>query len=67
MLSKVLVLVFVSNADAENFLILGRDINTWLIYVLIFFGLTFLGFAWVWLSGLIIEKKSGKSMKQPWD
>ncbi len=67
MLSKFLVLVFLSNADAENFLIFGRDINTWLIYVLILFGLTFLAFAWVWLSGLIIEKKSGKSIKQPWE
>ena len=69
MLTKFLVVIFdfISNADAENSLIFGRDINTWLIYVLIFLGLTFLAFAWVWLSGLITEKKSGNSIQQPWD
>ena len=69
MLTKFLIVVFdfISNADAQDSLILGRDINTWLIYVLIFLGLTFFGFAWVWFSGLIIEKKSGKSIKQPWE
>ena len=69
MLTKIFGLVFdfISNADAQNSLIFGKDINTWLIYVLIFLGLTFFGFAWVWLSGLIFENKSGKSIKQPWD
>ena len=65
--SLAVVFEFISNADAQNSLIFGRDINTWLIYVLIFLGLTFLGFAWVWFSGLINEQKSGKSIKQPWD
>ena len=69
MVTKFLVVLFdfISNAEAENSLIFGRDINTWLIYVLIFLGLTFCGFAWVWFSGLITEKKSGKSIQQPWD
>ena len=59
--------IFTSNHDVDNSLIFGRDMNTWLIYVLIFFGLTFLAFAWVWLSGLLSEMQSGKSSKQPWD
>ena len=59
--------IFTSNQDVQNALIFGRDINTWLIYVLIFFGLTFLAFAWVWFTGFLIERQSGKSIKQPWE
>ena len=61
------VLIFTSNYDAQNILIFGRDINTWLIYVLIFFGFTLLAFSWVWLAGLLREVKSGQSIKQPWE
>ena len=59
--------LFTSNNDIQNFLILGRDINTWLIYVAIFFGLTSISFTWVWLSGFLGERQSGKSIKQPWE
>ena len=59
--------IFTTNNDVQNSLIFGRDINTWLIYVLIFLGLTFLAFVWVWLAGLLEEKESGQSVKQPWE
>ena len=69
MLTKFLVVVFdfISNADVKNSLVFGKDMNTWLIYVLIFFGLTCFGFAWVWFAGVITEQKAGKSIKQPWE
>ncbi len=68
MVTKFLIyFIFTSNKDAQNSLFFGRDINTWLIYVLVFFGLTFLAFAWVWLSGFLEERVSGKSIKQPWE
>tara|TARA_Y100001968_G_scaffold181961_1_gene166628 strand:- start:328 stop:486 length:159 start_codon:yes stop_codon:yes gene_type:complete len=51
----------------QDLLILGQDIESWLIYVLIFFGLTSLAFIAVWLIGLLAEKQAGKSIKQPWD
>ena len=59
--------IFISNQDVQNSLILGRDIDTWLIYVLIFFGLTSLAFGWVWFAGFLRERQSGKSIKQPWE
>tara|TARA_B100000700_G_C14546871_1_gene624668 strand:+ start:324 stop:533 length:210 start_codon:yes stop_codon:yes gene_type:complete len=59
--------IFTSNQDAQNFLIFGQDINTWLIYVLIFLGLTLLAFGWVWLTGFFVERRSGNSIKQPWE
>ena len=52
------LLGFTSNADATNLLFLGKGIETWLNYTLLFFGLTSIAFAWVWLSGLIVIKKS---------
>ena len=68
MITKFLIyFIFTSNEDAQNSLLFGIDINTWLIYVLIFFGLTFLAFSWVWLSGFLDERESGKSIKQPWE
>ncbi len=59
--------IFTSNHDVQDLLILGQDIESWLIYVLIFFGLTSLAFIAVWLIGLLAEKQAGKSIKQPWD
>ena len=59
--------IFTTNNDVQDLLIFGQNINTWLIYVLIFFGLTFLAFGWVWLSGFFVERQSGKSIKQPWE
>tara|TARA_Y100001968_G_scaffold287972_1_gene289867 strand:- start:116 stop:325 length:210 start_codon:yes stop_codon:yes gene_type:complete len=60
-------LVFTSNHDVQDLLIFGHSIDTWLIYVLIFFGLTSLAFVLVWLIGALIERQSGKSIKQPWE
>ena len=59
--------LFTSNNDVQNLLIFGHSIDTWLIYVLIFFGLSSIAFALVWLIGLLVERQSGKSIKQPWE
>jgi len=59
--------IFTSNHDAQDLLIFGHNIDTWLIYVLIFFGLSALAFASVWFIGLLVERQSGKSIKQPWE
>jgi len=58
---------FTSNHDVQDLLIFGHNIDTWLIYVLIFFGLSSFGFVSVWFIGLFFERQSGKSFKQPWD
>ena len=59
--------IFTSNNDVQDLLIFGHDIDSWLIYVLIFFGLTSLAFVLVWLMGFLAESQSGKSIKQPWE
>ena len=59
--------IFTSNQDVQDLLIFGFNIDTWLIYVLIFFGLTSLCFVSVWFIGLLAESQSGKSIKQPWE
>ena len=59
--------IFTSNNDVKDLLIFGHNIDTWLIYVLIFFGLSSLAFVSVWFIGLLLERKSGKSIKQPWE
>ena len=59
--------LFTSNHDVQDLLIFGQNIDTWLIYVLIFFGLTSLAFVMVWLIGFLAESQSGKSIKQPWE
>ena len=59
--------IFTTNNDVQNLLILGHDIDAWLIYVLIFFGLTSLAFVSVWFIGFLAERESGKSIKQPWE
>ena len=61
-------LIFTTNEDVQDLLIFGRNIDAWLIYVLIFFGLTSLAFVSVWLIGFLTEsRQSGKSIKQPWE
>ena len=62
-----LVFIFTSNDDVQDLLIFGHDINAWLVYVLIFFGLTSFAFVSVWLIGFLAESQSGKSIKQPWE
>ena len=59
--------IFTSNNDVKDLLIFGHNIDTWLIYVLIFFGLSSVAFVSVWFIGLIVERQSGKSIKQPWE
>tara|TARA_B100000579_G_scaffold392071_1_gene367743 strand:+ start:482 stop:709 length:228 start_codon:yes stop_codon:yes gene_type:complete len=60
-------LIFTSNNDVQDLLIFGNNIEAWLIYVLIFFGLTSLAFVLVWITGFLAERQSGKSIKQPWE
>ena len=59
--------IFVSNNDVQDLLIFGQNIYTWLIYVLIFFGLTSFAFVWVWFRGFLGERRSGQAIKQPWE
>ena len=59
--------IFTSNQDVQDLLIFGHTIDTWLIYVLIFFGLSSFSFVLVWLIGLLVDRQSGKSIKQPWE
>ena len=59
--------IFTSNNDVQDLLIFGHNIDTWLISVLIFFGLSSVAFVSVWFIGLIVERESGKSIKQPWE
>ena len=59
--------LFTSNHDVQDLLIFGLNIDTWLIYVLILFGLSSFAFVSVWLIGLLVERQSGKSLKQPWE
>ena len=62
-----LFFIFTTNDDVQDLLIFGHDIDAWLVYVLIFFGLTSLAFVSVWLIGFLAESQSGKSIKQPWE
>tara|TARA_Y100001968_G_scaffold136941_1_gene125131 strand:+ start:229 stop:429 length:201 start_codon:yes stop_codon:yes gene_type:complete len=62
-----LFFIFTTNDDIQDLLIFGHDIDAWLAYVLIFFGLTSLAFVLVWILGFFAESRSGKSIKQPWE
>ena len=63
-----LYFIFTTNNDVQDLLIFGHDIDAWLIYVLIFFGLTSLAFVAVWFIGFLTESRQlGKSIKQPWE
>tara|TARA_Y100001968_G_C18799620_1_gene454983 strand:+ start:177 stop:386 length:210 start_codon:yes stop_codon:yes gene_type:complete len=59
--------IFKNNNDVQDLLIFGRNIETWLIYVVIFVGLTSLAFVSVWFIGFLRDSQSGKSFKQPWE
>ena len=59
--------MFTSNKDVQDLLIFGQNIDSWLLYVIIFVGLTSLAFVLVWLFGFLAESQSGKSIKQPWE
>ncbi len=62
-----LFFIFTTNNDVHDLLIFGHNIDAWLIYVLIFFGLTSLAFVAVWFIGFLAESQSGESIKQPWE
>ena len=59
--------IFTSNQDVQDLLIFGHTIDTWLIYALVFFGLSSFAFVSVWFIGLLVDRQSGNSMKQPWE
>ncbi len=59
--------IFTSNNDVQDLLVFGHNIDTWLIYVLIFLGLSSFAFVSVWFVGLFVERQFGKSIKQPWE
>ena len=62
-----LYFIFTTNNDVQDLLIFGHNIEAWLIYVLIFLGLTSLAFVLVWIIGFLAESQSGQSIKQPWE
>jgi len=62
-----LYFIFTTNNDVQDLLIFGHNIEAWLLYVLIFFGLTSLAFVLVWITGFLAESQSGQSIKQPWE
>ena len=62
-----LYFIFTTNNDVQDLLIFGHSIDAWLIYVLIFLGLTSLAFVLVWIIGFLAESQSGQSIKQPWE
>ena len=66
-MSASLFFIFTTNDDVQDLLIFGHDIDAWLVYALIFFGLTSLAFVLVWLIGFFVESQSEKSIKQPWE
>tara|TARA_B100000965_G_scaffold93252_1_gene76061 strand:+ start:1490 stop:1699 length:210 start_codon:yes stop_codon:yes gene_type:complete len=59
--------IFTTNNDVQDLLIFGHNIDSWLIYVLVFFGITSLAFVLVWLIGFFSESQSRNSVKQPWE
>tara|TARA_B100000700_G_C14983240_1_gene827458 strand:- start:1005 stop:1193 length:189 start_codon:yes stop_codon:yes gene_type:complete len=61
------LLSFVSNKDAVDLQIFGQDMSTWLIYTLIFLGLTAFGFLGTWIFGLLRDLKAQKPIQKPWD
>tara|TARA_Y100001970_G_C13516230_1_gene500800 strand:- start:46 stop:246 length:201 start_codon:yes stop_codon:yes gene_type:complete len=48
----IYIYAFSSNADISDGVVFGKKIEVWLIYTLIFFGLTSLGFVWTWVFDL---------------
>ncbi len=54
---------FTSNADAVDFSILGKGIDIWLIYTLIFFAFTSIAFVGTWLWGLIFNEITDKPLE----
>ena len=64
---RIFLLGFTANADVVNLVFLGKGIETWLNYTLIFFGLTSIAFVWVWISGLIFINPSDASLEEEID
>jgi len=63
----VIYFIYLSNADAANTMILGKDMLTWMVYTLCFLGLTSLGFIGTWIFGLLKDIQSGKPIDKPWE
>ena len=63
----IIFFAFTSNADASNGLVFGKHIENWLVYTLIFLGLTSISFVWTWVKGIMNDKNSGDFFKQPWE
>ena len=63
----IYLFLFSSNADLADGLVLGKPIDSWLLYSLIFLGFTAICFLWVWGIGFYRDKREGKLTKQPWE
>jgi len=61
------LLSFVSNKDAVDFHIFGKDMSTLLVYTLIFLAFTAFGFLGTWIFGLLRDLKAEKPIQKPWD
>ncbi len=61
------ILAFKSNADLADGLFFGLKMGTWLLYTLIFLGLTSIAFVWTWWKDLLLKRKDGMKTKQPWE
>ncbi|WP_320667526.1 hypothetical protein [Prochlorococcus sp. MIT 1307] len=48
-------------------MLFGLSEDTWLLIALAFLAISGLRFLWVWWSGSIRERQSGKKIENPWD
>ena len=58
---------FRTTGDVEAGIVFGRDLGTWLLYALIFFGFSSLAFIWVWGVDFFRDGQDGKPLEKPWD
>ncbi len=50
-----------------NDVVFGKEMGTWLIYAVIFFGFSFLAFVFVWIIDFLQDRQAGKSIDKPWE
>ena len=60
-------LALTSHADVANAVVFGKEMGTWLIFAVIFFGLTVIAFVWVWVADFVRDREAGKPIEKPWD
>ena len=60
-------LAFTTTGDIANSQVFGIDMGTWLIYTLIFFGISSFAFVWVWAIGFFRDRQMGKPIEKPWE